>query len=397
MTSPTAPTPVPTGTTGVPAAPDAERLADDRLWRAVGIFRVVSLAYAAVLHARADEDYRHGTGGWAVLGVLTLWTVYLVVRRDRRPWALATDLALVCAAVLATRLLDDPERVAAGAQTLPSIYAATPVLAFAVWKGWRAGLAAAVLVCVVDVVEVGGRITPPTVNNIVLLLLAGAIVGYAVELFRAGRRDLARAVAVEAATRERERLAADIHDSVLQVLAYVRKRGNEVGGEAAEIGRLAGEQEVRLRALVATGEVASAAGGEQDVRAVLGGLATGRVTVTGPAQPVMVPERAVKAVNGAVRAALDNVERHAGPGASAWVLVEDEDDVLTVSVRDDGAGMDPGRLEDAEREGRLGVAASIRGRIEDVGGSVVVVSAPGQGTEVEIRVPKRPGGQGGRA
>ena len=33
----------------------------------------------------------------------------------------------------------------------------------------------------------------------------------------------------------RERLAADIHDSVLQVLAYVRRRGHEAGGEAAEI------------------------------------------------------------------------------------------------------------------------------------------------------------------
>ena len=94
-------------------------------------------------------------------------------------------------------------------------------------------------------------------------------------------------------------------------------------------------------------------------------------------------------VDPAVRAALDNVERHAGPGASAWVLVEDEDDAVTVTVRDDGAGMPAGRLEAAEREGRLGVAASIRARVEDVGGTAVVVSAPGQGTEVELRVPRR--------
>ena len=374
------------------APPDVERLADDRLWRAVGVFRVSALVYAAVLFWRADESYVHRVTGWLVLAGLAAWTGYLVVRRDRRPRALVADLALVCAAVLSTRFLDDPSRVEGGAQTLPSIYAGAPVLAFAVWRGWRAGLGAALVVALVDVVEVGsGHVSASTVNNIVLLVLAGAIVGYAVELFRAGRRDLARAVAVEAATRERERLAADIHDSVLQVLAYVRKRGAEAGGEAAEIARLAGEQEIRLRALVATGEPVSAAGGSQDVRALLGGLASGRVTVTGPAEPVMVPERVVLALGAAVRAALDNVDRHAGAGASAWVLVEDEDDAVTVTVRDDGAGMPAGRLEAAEREGRLGVAASIRGRVEDVGGTVDVVSAPGRGTEVELRVPKRKG------
>jgi signal transduction histidine kinase len=73
------------------------------------------------------------------------------------------------------------------------------------------------------------------------------------------------------------------------------------------------------------------------------------------------------------------------------VLVEDEDGAVTVTVRDDGAGMPSGRLADAEREGRLGVAASIRGRIEDVGGSVSVLSAPGEGTEVELRVPRARG------
>jgi signal transduction histidine kinase len=50
--------------------------------------------------------------------------------------------------------------------------------------------------------------------------------------------------------------------------------------------------------------------------------------------------------------------------------------------------MAPGRLEEAAREGRLGVQASVRGRLADVGGTVAVHSAPGQGTEVELVVPK---------
>ena len=42
----------------------------------------------------------------------------------------------------------------------------------------------------------------------------------------------------------------------------------------------------------------------------------------------------------------------------------------------------------AEGEGRLGVALSIRGRLRDLGGSAELVSTPGKGTEVELKVPK---------
>ncbi|WP_372491751.1 ATP-binding protein [Nocardiopsis dassonvillei] len=88
-------------------------------------------------------------------------------------------------------------------------------------------------------------------------------------------------------------------------------------------------------------------------------------------------------------AALDNVERHCPEGTRAWVLVEDEDDAVTVSVRDEGPGIEPGRLERARSEGRIGVAQSVLGRVRDLGGTVEYVSVPGQGTEVEMRVPRR--------
>jgi len=61
-----------------------------------------------------------------------------------------------------------------------------------------------------------------------------------------------------------------------------------------------------------------------------------------------------------------------------------------VTVRDDGPGIPEGRLEEARSAGRLGVAHSIQGRLRDVGGRVDVVSVPGQGTEVEMRVPRLP-------
>ena len=63
-----------------------------------------------------------------------------------------------------------------------------------------------------------------------------------------------------------------------------------------------------------------------------------------------------------------------------------------MTVRDDGVGLAPDRLAEAEAAGRLGVAHSIRGRIRDLAGTVTITSRPGNGTEVELRVPRpRPG------
>jgi signal transduction histidine kinase len=94
-------------------------------------------------------------------------------------------------------------------------------------------------------------------------------------------------------------------------------------------------------------------------------------------------------VAAAVGAALDNVREHAGEDARAWILVEDEPEAVVVTVRDDGPGIPEGRLAQAEGEGRLGVAQSIRGRLRDVGGTAELISVPGQGTEVELNVPKQ--------
>jgi signal transduction histidine kinase len=69
-------------------------------------------------------------------------------------------------------------------------------------------------------------------------------------------------------------------------------------------------------------------------------------------------------------------------------VVEDVGAQISLSVRDDGAGIEAGRLDQAAADGRLGVASSIRGRVRDLGGRVVLTTAPGDGTEWEITVPK---------
>ncbi|NGO73551.1 sensor histidine kinase, partial [Streptomyces boncukensis] len=129
-----------------------------------------------------------------------------------------------------------------------------------------------------------------------------------------------------------------------------------------------------------------------DLRGLLSPHATARISYAGPGTPVLLPGRVAGELAAAVGAALDNVRRHArGPGgqeARAWILLEDEPGEVVVTVRDNGPGIPAGRLADAEAEGRMGVALSIRGRLRELGGSAELVSVPGQGTEVELRVPR---------
>ncbi|AJE40317.1 MacS family sensor histidine kinase [Streptomyces nodosus] len=388
------------------------------LWRALTAYRVLTLLYAIGLFATAYEAFDRPGVAIAYYVVLSVWTLATLPRvanaaRCTRPF-LAVDLLVALTGILLTPLADSHERILSGGPTLPSIWTAGSVLAFAVKGGWRWAAFASSAVALANLVERGVP-TRDTVHNVVLVWVAAIAIGYVVEVARASERTLARALEIEAATRERERLARDIHDGVLQVLAMVQRRGSALGGEAAELGRLAGEQEVALRTLVsggtppparvpedaALGAVVRAAEepyaeeGPLDLCVLLAPYAGARVTLSGPGSPVPLAPAVARELAAAVGAALDNVRRHAGDGASAWILVEDEPDGILVTVRDDGPGIPEGRLAQAESEGRLGVAQSIRGRLRDIGGTAELISVPGQGTEVELKIPNE--GKGPKA
>lgn len=363
-----------------------------QLWRVVNLYRVVTLAYAAVLILRDDHGYAHPAGGLAALALMAAWSAVTLVayRRPagRSPRMLGADLAVAAALVVSTRFIDTAAHVNAGASTLPVSWAASPVLACAVAGGPWGGLAAALVISAADFAERQTLLSANTFSSVVLLLIAGGIGGWVVSLGLRAEAAIERAARQEAAASERERLARGIHDSVLQVLALVASRGRSLGGEAAELGRLAGEQEAALRALLTT--VPEAASEATDLRDVLELQAGDAVTVACPATPVPLPGTAVDAIGAAVAAALDNTRRHAGLGARSWILVEDEGWQVRVVVRDDGAGFPAGRLDRAAAEGRLGVSHSIIGRLREAGGAARVTSSPGEGTEVELSVP-RPG------
>ncbi|MEU0527801.1 MacS family sensor histidine kinase [Streptomyces niveus] len=386
------------------------------LWRALTAYRLLTMVYAVLIYAFGRDKFERPWVAAGFFAVLVVWTVVTLpkvasaVSCTKR--FLGVDLTIALVGILLTPVADVQARYMDG-PTLPTIWTAGSVLAFAVKGGWRWAAFASSLVAVANLV---GRGTPSrdTLHNVLLVWVASIAIGYIVEVARASERTLARALEIEAATRERERLARDIHDSVLQVLAMVQRRGTALGGEAAELGRMAGEQEVALRTLVSSGlvpttrasedsslgavvrtmddvehaEDGSDGGGLWDLRTLLAPLSGSAVTLAEPGAPVLLRPAAARELAAAVSAALDNVRKHAGDGARSWILVEDSPDEVIVTVRDDGPGIPEGRLAQAEGEGRLGVALSIRGRLRELGGTAELISVPGQGTEVELKVPR---------
>ena len=367
---------------------------ENTMYRALAVLRFVVLANAIGLgwYRRASLD--HPGAAVAVLAGMTVWTAFATwayaAPQRRRPLLLVTDLVIALAAIAVSPYVKGDDLRA----TLPGFWVMAVVLAWAIHWRWQGGLVAATAVSVADL-AVRSEITQTNYSNIFLLMLGGPVVGFLSGLLQEMARDRDRAERAAAAAAERARLARVVHDGVLQVLALVQRRGTELGGEAAELGRLAGEQEVALRTLVQTREAAWSGAplpGERDLGALVTGLqvrTTPRVEVAVPGSPVLVDGAVAEEVVALVRACLHNVSDHVGRDARAWVLLEDLGDAVTVSVRDDGPGIADGRLDEAAAEGRLGVSESIRGRVAGLGGTATLTTAPGQGTEWEFTIPRK--------
>lgn len=200
------------------------------------------------------------------------------------------------------------------------------------------------------------------------------------------------------------RAAALVHDTVLNHLAAVAastpgpvrpELADAVSRDLAELlGRDWGVTEAgaRGRTAAADGGPAGADGAASGPRAPLAAaLADARasgldVRLTGEAPGLDALDADTAAALGrAVGQCLVNVRRHAGTDQAEIVLYGDASSV-TVMVVDDGVGFDPA----APRPDRLGLAHSVVGRVEQVGGSAQVWSMPGSGTSVVLTVPTAP-------
>ena len=89
------------------------------------------------------------------------------------------------------------------------------------------------------------------------------------------------------------------------------------------------------------------------------------------------------AVLGAIREALTNAAKHAGVRRVS-VFLEVTDEELLVLIRDRGRGFDPLVHSGPTRRG---ITDSVVGRLAQHGGTAAIRSKPGEGTEVELRMP----------
>lgn len=377
------------------AADRAARVAvEDRLNAALAVLRVVVTLNMLALTVWRWDNFVHQGWALAVVVFLVVWTAVVLVlyhQPSRRvAWLFVADLAVAASAMALTPWLKGEHFRA----TVPGFWVMGALLVWAIHWHWRGGLAAGLILSTVDY-SIRLDFNQTNYGNVFLLISGGTILGFMCQSIKRMAVERARAERAAAVAQERTRLARAVHDGVLQVLALVQRRGGELGGEFAEIARLAGEQESALRALIRAQDTLTLADSEgrevtpseaQDLSVALERLGEGAVTVVTPGRPVELPADTVQTLRDAVCACLDNVRMHVGLDAPAWVLLESYDDQVTISVRDEGPGIPEGRLDDAEREGRLGVSSSIRGRLAELGGTASVQTGS-WGTEWELTVP----------
>src|SRR5215217_2993499 len=180
-------------------------------------------------------------------------------------------------------------------------------------------------------------------------------------------------------TEERAEVAARVHDSVLQTLALIQRHADE----PRRVASLARRQERELRGWLygatvdgatLTGALAAAAADVEELHGVRIELASsGDCTVDDGVQQVVL----------AAREAMANAAKFAGTEEVA-VYADVDAARVSVFVRDRGAGFDPAAVP----RDRHGIEESIRGRMARVGGSAAVMTAPGEGTEVELTLPR---------
>ena len=171
-------------------------------------------------------------------------------------------------------------------------------------------------------------------------------------------------------------MAAHLHDSVLQTLALIQRTD-----DPKKMVTLARSQERELRSWLFD-EAAS------DTQTLRGALAEAANRVEQahdvPVSVVVVGESELPgdrraALVGAATEAMMNAAKHSGAHRVS-VFAEAKDGTVDVFVTDQGSGFDPDEVD----SDRKGVAESIRGRMQRHGGSAIIDSEVGVGTEIHL-------------
>jgi signal transduction histidine kinase len=381
------------------------------LWMGILAFRFASCIWMIFL-ASTTRGYERPYLAWSLVGVAVAWTLFLTVTRSWwKPVFLWIDLFISFWFVLLSGSALEHGGVVSTHPFFAAAYPASTILMWGAAFGTLAGFAAALSLCGslalsrpvngIELAGMNGNQLQAFLSGCVYYVAAGIAAGLVARLVdRSG--DAVRQASAEA-MRERERaarfaeresLGRAIHDSVLQSLALVNKRGRELAQhrtispeEVRDLAETAGKQEEVLRALILRepeqppeGMASLRDAVEREAARVAVLHAT--VSATGP---IWLPAGKVDAVSSAVRQALENVTRHAD-ASRVTVYAEEDDGVVAVAIRDDGVGFEFDELA-LRSQGKLGILRSMKGRIEELGGSLDVRSTPGHGTEVEFRLP----------
>lgn len=190
---------------------------------------------------------------------------------------------------------------------------------------------------------------------------------------------------------ERADVAAHLHDGVLQTLALIQKRA----GDDKAVRSLARRQERELRSWLygarGSGGVPLDSNGHADsttvatlLRRELDDLEDHYAVRFDAVLVGDAPlDDAGRALVAAGREAALNAARHAGVD-TVDVYLEVEPDRTSLFVRDRGSGFDPATVP----ADRRGLADSISARVKRHGGTAEIRSAPGEGAEIELSMPR---------
>ena len=204
---------------------------------------------------------------------------------------------------------------------------------------------------------------------------------------------------------ERRRIARDLHDSLVQVLAALGLRLDALGGappttpaagererrELAQIREIIGQEQRRVRAYIA--EMREPFRGPEGLRQIVERAAEAfqartliAVDVSVRGEVAELPAEVARELAPLLGEALTNVEKHANASRVA-LDARAEDGELVLVVSDDGRGMDPAIAPGSGRQGHG--LASMRERAQLLGGTLSVGSAPTAGTVLTLAIPLR--------
>lgn len=178
---------------------------------------------------------------------------------------------------------------------------------------------------------------------------------------------------------ERSEIASRLHDSVLQTLKLIMSNSTD----AAEVRYLARVQERELRRTINEYRSPYRESFRTRLLDARAAVEDGyRVEIEEVIRDDIEMNPRLSCLVAAAHEALVNAARHSGTPAID-LYAEVRDDGVQVNVRDRGRGFDTMGVAAG------GIAYSIVARIEDVGGTATIKSAPGLGTEVSLFMPAR--------